>query len=82
MNGLILTEYYHLVESHDINEVNVLLKKGFRIINTYVKSNRIDEDSSEQMLYYVLGINKHNYDCIEEIHMAESSPKGWKEEYK
>ncbi len=76
------TEYYFIKESCILEEVNVLLKLGYRLINTYIKLNQFGEGTKDEILYYVLGIDKEGFDKLPEVAMAERSPKGWHEEYK
>ncbi len=82
MNKLFTTEYYFIKESCILEEVNVLLKLGYRLINTYIKLNQFGEGTKDEILYYVLGIDREGFDKLPEVAMAERSPKGWHEEYK
>ncbi len=75
-------DYFFIKESFDIEEVNVLLKLGYKLINTYIKLNQFGDGMKSEMLCYVLGIDKEGYDKLPEVAMAERSPKGWHEEYK
>lgn len=75
-------DYYFIKESSEIEEVNVLLKLGYKLINTYIKLNQFGEGMRSEMLCYVLGIDKEGYEKLPDIAMAERSPKGWHEEYK
>lgn len=76
------TDYYFIKESCTIDEVNVLLKLGYKLINTYIKLEQFGEGMRAETLYYVLGIDKQGYDILPEVAMAERSPEGWHEEYK
>ena len=79
---MLKTEYYFIKESSILEEVNVLLKLGYKLINTYIKLNQLGEGTKNEILYYVLGIDREGYEQLPEVAMAERSPKGWHEEYK
>ena len=82
MNKVFTTKYYFIKESCTLEEVNVLLKLGYRLINTYIKLNQFGEGTKDEILYYVLGIDREGFEKLPEVAMAERSPKGWHEEYK
>ncbi len=79
---MLTTEYYFIKESCTLEEVNVLLKLGYSLINTYIKRSQFGEEMEDEILYYVLGIDRDGYEKLPEVAMAERSPKGWHEEYK
>ncbi len=79
---MLSVEYYYIKESVDIDEVNNMLKYGYKLINTYVKFNQSGAGMKDEILCYVLGIDKENYEHLAEVQKAERSPKGWQSEYK
>lgn len=80
--NVLAVEYYFIKESVDVEEVNQMLKKGYKLINTYVKFNQLGEGRIEEILCYVLGVDKEKYEHLAEVQKAERSPTGWQNEYK
>ncbi len=47
-----------------------------------MKFNQLGEGRIEEILCYVLGVDKEKYEHLAEVQKAERSPTGWQNEYK